>query len=463
VYSDKLPPHDIDAEEAVIGSLLIDGTAIYKIATFLESDDFYGEQNQWLFEACLALYERNEAINQITLAQELSRRERLQACGGTAYLSHLISICPTSLDIEHYAQIVYRLSVMRGLIKTGDQIVRIGYEAGPDVNASLSRAEDVLFKLRHGQGERDFIHIRQVLDRYFEAAPTPEGGEGYPQAPLPYVLSNFAGLDEFLGGFQRSDLVIIAGRPSMGKTSLALSVARNVAVEQKACVAVFSLEMARESVVLRLLASESGVNSRRVRFGLHTEDEERRIMEAIGLLSESAIYVDDSPLLRVVEMRSKARRLHFERGVDLIIIDYLQLMQGEGRGENRVQEISYISRNLKALARELNIPVLAVSQLSRAVEWRASHIPQLSDLRESGSIEQDADVVLFIYRDEYYHSEEEWEAQHPDSPYPREEADIIIAKNRNGPAGQVKLRFRHNLAKFYNFEYPVSTEEPTLL
>jgi len=463
VYSDKLPPHDIDAEEAVIGSLLIDGTAIYKIATFLESDDFYGEQNQWLFEACLALYERNEAINQITLAQELSRRERLQACGGAAYLSHLISICPTSLDIEHYAQIVYRLSVMRGLIKTGDQIVRIGYEAGPDVNASLSRAEDVLFKLRHGQGERDFIHIRQVLDRYFEAAPTPEGGEGYPQAPLPYVLSNFAGLDEFLGGFQRSDLVIIAGRPSMGKTSLALSVARNVAVEQKACVAVFSLEMARESVVLRLLSSESGVNSRRVRFGLHTEDEERRIMEAIGLLSESSIYVDDSPLLQVVEMRSKARRLHFERGVDLIIIDYLQLMQGEGRGENRVQEISYISRNLKALARELNIPVIAVSQLSRAVEWRASHIPQLSDLRESGSIEQDADVVLFIYRDEYYHSEEEWEAQHPDSPYPREEADIIIAKNRNGPAGQVKLRFRHNLAKFYNFEYPVSTEEPTLL
>jgi replicative DNA helicase len=463
VYSDKLPPHDIDAEEAVIGSLLIDGTAIYKIATFLESNDFYSEQNQWLYEACLALYERNEAINQITLAQELSRRERLQACGGAAYLSHLISICPTSLDIEHYAQIVYRLSVMRGLIKTGDQIARIGYEAGPDVSASLSRAEDVLFKLRHGQGERDFIHIRQVLDRYFEAAPTPEGGEGYPQAPLPYVLSNFAGLDEFLGGFQRSDLVIIAGRPSMGKTSLALSVARNVAVEQKACVAVFSLEMARESVVLRLLASESGVNSRRVRFGLHTEDEERRIMEAIGLLSESAIYVDDSPLLRVVEMRSKARRLHFERGVDLIIIDYLQLMQGEGRGENRVQEISYISRNLKALARELNIPVLAVSQLSRAVEWRASHIPQLSDLRESGSIEQDADVVLFIYRDEYYHSEEEWEAQHPDSPYPREEADIIIAKNRNGPAGQVKLRFRHNLAKFYNFEYPVSTEEPTLL
>jgi replicative DNA helicase len=293
--------------------------------------------------------------------------------------------------------------------------------------------------------------------------PTPEEEEGY-QAPLPYVLSNFVGLDEFLGGFQRSDLAIIAGRPSMGKTSLALGIARNVAVEQKACVALFSMEMARESVVLRLLSSESGVNSRRVRFGLHTEDEERRIMEATGVLSESSIYMDDSPQLRVVEMRSKARRLYFERGVDLIIIDYLQLMQGEGvRGENRVQEISYISRNLKALARELNIPVLAVSQLSRAVEWRASHLPQLADLRESGSIEQDADVVLFIYRDEYYHTEEEWQLQHPDKEYPREEADIIIAKNRNGPTGQIKLRFRHNLARFYNYEYPVSSEEPTLL
>ena len=248
MYSEKLPPHDLDAEEAVIGSLLIDGTAIYKIATFLQSTDFYSEQDQWLYEACLALYERNVAINQITVAQELARREKLESCGGAAYLSHLISVCPTSLDIEHYAQIVYRLSVMRGLISAGGQIATVGYEASPDVNASLSRAEDILFKLRHGQSERDFIHIRQVLDKYFETVPTSEA-EGYPQEPLPYVLSNFVGLDEFLGGFQRSDLVIIAGRPSMGKTSLALSIARNVAVEQKACVALFGLEMARESMV----------------------------------------------------------------------------------------------------------------------------------------------------------------------------------------------------------------------
>jgi replicative DNA helicase len=456
-----LPPHDLDAEEAIIGSLLIDGTAIYKIATLLSKSDFHHERNQWLYEACLGLYERNSAINQITVAQELSRRDRLEAVGGAALLSHLISVSPSPLDIEHYAQIVYRLSIMRGLIGAADQIARVGYEAGPDVDTSLSRAEDILFRLRHGHGERDFVHIRQVLDKYFEVQPPEE--EGGVREPIPYVLSNFVGLDEFLGGFQRSDLVIIAGRPSMGKTSLALSIARNVAVEQKACVALFSLEMARDSIVMRLLASESGVNSRRVRLGLHTEDEERRIMEATGVLSESAIFMDDSPQLRVVEMRSKARRLHFERGLDLIIVDYLQLMQGEGRGENRVQEISYISRSLKALARELNVPVIAVSQLSRAVEWRASHIPQLADLRESGSIEQDADVVMFVYRDEYYHTEEEWQLQHPDREYPREEADIIVSKNRNGPTGQIKLRFRRNLATFYNYESPVSKEEPTLL
>ena len=455
---EKVAPHDLDAEEAVVGSLLIDGSTIYKIASFLQPQDFYYEQNQWLYGACLSLYQRPDgAINQITVAQELARQGRLEPCGGAAHLSHLISICPTSLDVEHYAQIVYRLSVMRRLIGAADQIAAIGFDAGPDADASLDRAEDILFRLRHGQSSRDFTHIRQVLDKYFEG--TPESEEEGAPTTLPYVLSNFSGLDEFLNGFQRSDLIIVAGRPSMGKTSLALNIARNVAVEQKACVALFSLEMARDSLVLRLLSSESGVNSRRVRFGLHTEDEERRIMEAIGVLAESSIYVDDSPQLRMVEIRSKTRRLYFERGIDLVIVDYLQLIQGEGRGENRVQEISYISRSLKALSRELNVPVLVVSQLSRATEWRASHTPQLSDLRESGSIEQDADVVLFIYRDEYYHTEEEWQNLHPDKEYPREEADIIIAKHRNGPTGQIKLRFRHNLAKFEN----ISSAEPRLI
>ncbi len=454
----RLPPSDNDAEEAVIGSLLIDGAAIFQIADFLQPADFYYEQNQWLYEACVSLYQRDEAINQVTLAQELSRKGRLEACGGAARLSYLISVCPTSLDVEHYARIVYRLSVMRQMIIAGDRISAIGYEAGPDVEDSMARAEGLLFQLRRGQGGGDLTHIRQVLDKYFEVPPP--ASEERPER-LPYVLSSFAGLDEFLGGFQRSDLVIIAGRPSMGKTSLALNIARNAAVEHRACVTLFSMEMARDSLVQRLLSSESGVNSRRVRFGQHTEDEERRVMEATGVLSEAPIYVDDTPMLRVAEMRSKALRLNYERGIDMVIVDYLQLMQGEGhRGENRVQEISYISRALKALARELNAPVLAVSQLSRAVEWRASHEPQLSDLRESGSIEQDADVVLFIYRDEYYYkSEEEWLAAHPDREYPREEADVIIAKHRNGPTGRVKMRFRHNLARFES----LSSVEPTLL
>jgi len=335
VYGEKLPPHDTDAEEAVIGSLLIDGTAIYKIATFLQQPDFYSERNQWIYGACLSLYQRNEAINQITVAQELDRREKLEACGGAAYLSHLVSIVPTSLHIEHYAQIVYRLSVMRHLITAADQIAAIGYQADPDVDASLNRAEDILFRLRHGQSPRDFIHIRQVLDKYFETPSRPEA-EGYIE-PIPNVVSGFTGLDELLGGFQRSDLIVVGGRPSMGKTSLVLNIARNTAVEQGACVALFSLEMARDSLVWRLLSSESGVNLSRIRLGLHDEEEEKRIMEATGKLSEASIYVDDTPQLRVVEMRSKARRLYFERGIDLIIIDYMQLMKGDGRMENTVQ------------------------------------------------------------------------------------------------------------------------------
>jgi replicative DNA helicase len=453
---DKLPPHDIDAEEAVIGSLLIDGTAIHKIATLLQASDFYGERNSLIYGACLALHERDEAIDQITVAQELDRKGNLEKCGGAAYLSHLIAICPTSLDIEHHAQIVYRLSVMRHLIDAAGQIANIGYQADPDVDASLNRAEDILFRLRHGQSPRDFTHIRQVLDTYFETT-APEA-EGLDKEPITYVLSGFSGLDEFLGGFQRSDLIIVAGRPSLGKTSLALSLARNAAVDQGACVALFSLEMAREPLVWRILASESEVDSRRIRLGLHTEEQEKRVMDAIGKLSEAPIYIDDSPQLRVVEMRSKARRLHFERGINLIIVDYLQLMQGDGRGENRVQEISYISRSLKALARELNVPVLAVSQLSRAVEWRASHRPILADLRESGTIEQDADVVMFIYRDEIYFTKEEWEREHPGETYPPP-ADIIIAKHRNGPTGEIKLLFKPRLAKFDN----ITNEELSLL
>jgi replicative DNA helicase len=456
---DRLPPHDIDAEEAALGSLLIDGTAIVKIEPIIQPTDYYSERNRWIYEACLTLYHRSEAVNQITVAQELSRQEKLEGCGGAAFLSHLISVCPTSLDVEYYAKIIYRLSVMRKLIAASDQIAGIGYQADPDVGASLAKAEDVLYTLSHGKSSRDFVHIRQILDKYFEVEPPIGEGEVRPTEML-HVPSGFTSLDIQLGGFQRSDLVIVAGRPSMGKTSLALNIARNAAVEHNACVAMFSLEMSRESLVERLIAGEAMVNSRKIRLNMETPDEEKRILDAIGILSEAPIYIDDSPQLRISEMRSKAKHLSFERNINLIIIDHLGLITGDTRTDNRVQEISYITRTLKVLARELNIPVLVVSQLSRASEWRADHEPQLSDLRDSGSIEQDADVVLFVYREEYYFkTEEDWLKDHPNEPYPAGLADIIIAKHRNGPIGRVKLHFENTVAKFEN--NPIDSEAPT--
>lgn len=444
----KLPPHDISAEEAVNGSLLMDGKAIYEIAIRVKPSDFYNEPNRWIYQACVSLYERNEAIDQITVAQELDRLNKLESSGGGAYLSHLISVVPTSLDIEHYAQIVYRLSVMRQLIQAADRISDIGYRADPNVNESLGKAEEALYHLRDTGGADDFIHIKHVLDRYFESQEDDDPKRSKP------VMTNFSGLDELLDGLQPSDLFILAGRPSMGKTSLALNIARNAAVEQNACVAIFSLEMSRESLVQRLLASESGVNLRKLRFEHQNEMDERKLMRSIGILSEAPIYIDDSPLARVGEMMNKARRLHYERKINLVIIDYLQLMQGESRNENRVQEISYITRSLKALARELDCPVMALSQLSRAVEGRPSHRPQLSDLRESGSIEQDADIVAFIYRDDYYTTEADWNLQFPDREYPAGISQVIVAKHRNGPTGEVSLQFVASLAKFENLASP---------
>ena len=459
--NESLPPHNIEAEEAVIGSLLVDPEAIIKTAIFLKPEAFYREKNQWIYEACLSLYERNEAINQITLAEELARQGKLEEVGGAAYLSHLVSVLPTSVHVEYYAQIVHRLAVMRRLISAGGQIASIGYEAEPDVDAALDKAEDILFRLRRGERPRDFVHIRRVLEQYFEetgsvAAP-PEAAE----RPL-HVLTGFVALDELLGGLQRSDMIVLGARPSLGKSSLALSIARNAAVEQRAHVAIFSLEMSREQLVQRFLASEAKVDSNKVRLGHYNEVEEKRIMEAAGILSEAPIYVDDSPALRMVEMRSKARRLHYERGIDLIIVDYLQLIRGDGRGESKVQEFGEISRSLKALARELDTPVLAVSQLSRAVELRTPHTPLLSDLRETGSIEQDADIVLFIYRDDVYYTKDEWERHNPDKPYPKGIANIIVAKHRNGPTGQRDLRFRQNITKFENLASEQEGEQTTL-
>jgi replicative DNA helicase len=448
---EKLPPHDIEAEEAVIGSLLIDPEAILKVAVSLKAEDFFSETNRVIYQACFSLYQRNEAINQITVAHELMRQDKLEQIGGAAFLSHLISNVPTSLHVEYYAQIVSNAAVMRRLIAAAAQIEALGYEASPEVEASLNKAEDILFQVRMRREPRDFIPIRDALGQYFEEAGPPTATR---EGEIPHILTGFTALDDFLGGLQRSDLIVLAARPSLGKTSLALNIARNTAINQKACVALCSLEMSREAVVQRLLASEAGVDSRKVRLGRFGEKDEIKIMEASGILSEAPIYIDDSPQLRALDIRSKARRLHYERNIDLIIIDYLQLIQGDGKNETRVQEISKITRALKTLARELNVPILAVSQLSRAVEWRASHVPQLADLRESGSIEQDADVVLFIYRDDMYFSAEDWSKVHDieKEPYPRGIADINIAKHRNGPLGQIKLRFLSRTAKFDNLE-----------
>jgi replicative DNA helicase len=442
---ERLPPHDIEAEEAVVASLLVDNEAIIRVSGILRPDDFFREKNGWVYDACITLWNRGEAINEITVAHELARRERLEPAGGHAFLSQLISDLPTTVGVEDYARIVGRDAVYRRLISAASSMAQAAYEGGPDLDAVLGRAETMLMALRSGEALRDFVHIRSVLESYLEPA------ESTDSAPA-VIRTGYIDLDTLLGGLKRSDLIIVAARPSMGKSALGLNFARNAAVGQHARVAVFTLEMSAEQLAQRMLASESNVDSTRLRLGEHTEAEERRIMHAIGVLSECEIYIDDTPVLSIAEMRSKLRRLSSERGLDLVIVDYLQLMHsGIGSGENRVQEISFISRSLKEIARELTIPVVALSQLSRAVETRQPHIPMLSDLRESGSIEQDADIVAFIYREDAYIRREEWQEANPASPsraYPAGIAQLIVAKHRNGPTGVVELRFLNRIAKF---------------
>jgi replicative DNA helicase len=452
--SENLPPHDVEAEKAVIGSLLVDGDAVFKVASSLGPESFFIPEHRWIYGACIGLYRRTEAINQITVARELAQQNKLEDVGGAAYLSHLVASVPTSLHIEYYARIVSRLDVMRQLIRAAGEIAAIGYKADADVDDSIIKAEDILFAVLRKQSPRYFVSLKEVLGQYFEEA-EPSVSE---DQRIPHVLTNFAAIDDLLGGLQRSDLIILGARPSSGKTSLALNIARNAAINQKACVAIFSLEMSRQDIARRLLASESGVDCSKVRLGQYTEREEGKIMNASGILADARIFIDDSPQLRMAEMHGKAKRLHFEHPVDLVVVDYLQLIRDESRRDNRVQELSEITRSLKALAREINAPVIALSQLSRAVEQRMSHKPQLSDLRDSGSIEQDADVVVFISRDEMYITEDQWKKDYDieSNPYPRGVADIVIAKHRNGPTGERKLRFVSSITKFEDLEVEIS-------
>ena len=449
MYAEKLLPHDLEAEEAVVGSLLIDGDSFVRISSLIKPEDFYRERNQLCYAACRSLFERNEAIDQVTLARELSRTNQLESAGGMAYLSHLVSVTPTSAHSEHYAQLVARTSTMRTLIDAASRISVIGYDDTDDVDATLRQAEDILFGVRTGQPHRGFMPLRQIYDQYLEERAASADPLLASDTPM---LTGFSDLDELLGGMQRSDMIVLGARPAMGKSALAINVAINAA-QDGATVGVFSLEMSREQLALRILSADAQIDSHRLRLGLVTEADEQRITDSIGRLSELPMYIDDTPFQGMVEMRSKARRLSLEHGLDLLIVDYLQLIEGRGKGgDNRVQEVSEISRSLKGMARDLNICVLTCSQLSRGVTNRTSHRPMLSDLRDSGSIEQDADVVIFIHREDMYYTEEEWEQHSPGRPYPKNIAEIIVAKHRNGPTDDINLYFRDNLLRFESIQ-----------
>ena len=449
LYAEKLLPHDIEAEEAVIGSLLIDGECFSRLAPVLQGADFYRERNQVCFDAAMALFLRDQAIDQTTLAGELARTEKLDTVGGMAYLSHLVAITPTSAHAEDYAENVQRTSTMRKLIGAAARISELGYNDTDDVESTLRQAEDALFAVRGAGQTRGFVPLRQIYDQYLQDLW--DLGEPLDDTGGP-VVSGYADLDELLGGIQRSDMVILGARPAVGKSTLALNICLNAA-RNGSKAGVFSLEMSCEQLAMRILASEAEVDSHRLRLRLLAPAEEQRIIDVVGQLSDLPVYIDDTPYQSMVEMRSKARRLSMEQGLDLLVVDYLQLVQGQGRGysANRVQEISEISRSLKGLARDLNVALIACSQLSRVVENRPGHRPQLSDLRDSGSIEQDADVVMFIHREDIYITEDEWEQQHPGQPYPKNIADIIVAKHRNGPTGSLQLEFRDNLVRFDSF------------
>jgi len=435
---ERLPPQNIEAEEAVLGALLIDPDAIIRVATTLHTDDFYREKHAWIFDVALALHERREPIDFLTVCDELERRGQLDEVGGPAFITALISAVPTSVNAEHYAHIVERTGTLRRLIDAAGHIAALAYQEAEDVDEVVDHAEQILFGVSQRRISRDLVPIKQVLSEYYDRIEylTRHRGE------LIGIPTGFTDLDKLLGGMQRSDLLILAARPSVGKTSLALSMAHNAAKKFKQRIALFSLEMSSEQVVQRLISSETRIDSQRLRRGEIAEDEWDRFMKATGDLAETLIFIDDTPGISALELRTKARRLHAEFGLDLIVVDYLQLMRGDMRSENRVQEISAISRALKALARELNVPVLAISQLSRSVESRTDKKPILSDLRESGALEQDADVVIFIYRDELYNENTDR----------KNIADVIVAKHRNGPTGTVALYFQKELALFREAE-----------
>jgi replicative DNA helicase len=436
---DRIPPNNVEAEEALLGSLLIDPEAIFEVAAFLRPRAFYREQNKWIYQAILDLNEARRPVDLITLTDELRRREQLDELGGEAYIIGLINTVPTSINAYSYGRIVEAAALRRRMITTASTIVNLAYEEDEDVSVVIDKAEQALFSVSEERAVRDLVPVREIarnyLDRIEELHARGDEVIGVP--------TGFTDLDKILGGLNKSDLVIVAARPGMGKTALQLAIGQTAARRFSKRVAIFSLEMSAEQLVQRMIAAETRIDSQRLRRGDLQEHEWPIFYEAIGRISEALLFIDDTPSITPMQLRTKARRLYAEHGLDLIMIDYLQLMQGERSMSNRVQEISDISRGLKGLARELDVPVVAASQLSRAVEQRQDKRPQLSDLRDSGSIEQDADVVMFIYRDEYYN---------PDASERPNIAEISIAKHRNGPTAVVDLYWYGQLATFRNLQ-----------
>jgi replicative DNA helicase len=445
----RMPPQSLEAEMSVLGCLMLDKDAFIKIGDVISSDDFYEPRHTQIFEAALALYEKSTSIDILTVTNWLEEHHLLEKVGGSSYLTQLVSNVPSAAHITHYAFIVRKKGALRKLINAAGEITNLGFAEAGEMEDILDQAEQKLFNISQKHLRQNFISISSILHGTFERIDELHREKG----KLRGLPTGYVDLDNLLGGLQRSDLVILAARPSMGKTSLALDIMRHVAVDLKQSVGIFSLEMSKDQLVDRLLSSQSDVNLWKIRTGNLNDDDFEKIGQAMGELSESPIFIDDAAGSNIMEIRTKARRLQAEHGVGLIVVDYLQLMEGRNQ-ENRVQEVSEISRALKLLARELNVPVLALSQLSRGVESRPDKVPQLADLRESGSIEQDADVVMFIYREEMYKGKD---AQRPHI------AEIHIKKHRNGPTGQVDLFFDADKTSFKNLDRSFDVSPQTVM
>jgi replicative DNA helicase len=431
---DRTLPHNLEAERSVLGSILLHNDAFNQAAELIDSKDFFRDAHRRIFEKMVALSERHLAIDLVTLKDELGKSGEIDEVGGPAYIAALVDGVPRATNVEYYARIIKEKATLRGLIFAANRIVTSAYAAEEDADKILDGAEQAIFSIAEGKVREGFVPLSALAHQSFKAIE-----EAYTLKRLiTGVATGFKDLDEMTSGLQRGDLIILAARPSMGKTSLALNIAQHVGTKERLTVGVFSLEMSKEQLFLRLLSGEAGIDGQRLRTGFLHADDWGKLTTALTTLSEAQIFIDDTPGVGVLEMRAKSRRLQSEHGLDLLVVDYIQLMQGRGRFDNRTQELGAISRSLKQLAKELSVPILVLSQLSRAPEARSDHKPQLSDLRESGALEQDADVVMMIFREDVY------------NPTPENEnvAELIIAKQRNGPTGSVKLAFLKGRTKF---------------